>query len=364
MSRSSFRLLRPLLIALCPFGSFAVAVVPLCAQTFSLSTYYGANGLTFGTAMATDTAGNVFLVSSTSSSLPCSGQLTGAQNVLVTMINSNGTLGWCTYLGGTNTDYGNGIALDVNDNIYVAGMTNSSGLGTPGSYQSDFQGNEDAFVAELSPSGSLSWFTYLGTSGSSQANSVYVDFAGGIYITGYTTAGGWPVAGSVRQKRYSGGGSDIAIAKLNAGGSTLAWSGYLGGRGDDVAYHLAVSADGSLACVDGYTTSLAYPTTAGAFQRSKNATRAAVVTCLDPSTGETLASTYFGGSTSSNQPCNACATGVAFDASDNIWIAGLAQNETGFPITGNAAQPLFAGGLHDAFISELNWGLSTVLYST
>lgn len=362
MSHFPFRSVRPILIAI--LGCLAITAVPLGAQTMSLSSYYGANASTFGEALATDAAGNAYLVSSASSNLPCNGQLTGTQNVVVTMVNSSGTLGWCTYLGGTNTDYGYGIALDANDDVYVVGMTNSPGLGTSGSYQPDLKGTDDAFVAELSPSGSLSWFTYLGTAGSSQANSVYVDAAGGIYLAGYTTSNGWPVAGSVRQKKYGGGGSDIAVAKLNAGGSTLAWSGYLGGKGDDVGYHLAGAADGSQACVAGYTSSGNYPTTVGAFQRVKNATRAVVVSCLNPSTGATIASTYFGGSTSSNQPCNACATGVAFDASDNVWIVGLAQNETGFPITGNAAQSLFGGGLHDAFISELNSGLSAVLYST
>lgn len=359
MSRSTFRFWGPILISL------AVAAMPLHAQTMSLSTYYGANGSTFGAAVATDAVGDAFLVSSTSSSLPCSGQLMGVQNVVVTMVESNGTLGWCTYLGGAGTDYGYGIALDANDDVYVAGTTNSAGLGTPGSYQPDLLGNADAFVAELSPTGSLLWFTYLGTVGSSQANSVYVDSAGGIYVAGYTTGAGWPVAGSVRQKKYGGGGSDIAIAKLNAGGATLAWSGYLGGNGNDVGYRLAVSADGSLACVDGFTTSNNYPTAAGAFQRGKKAVDAAVVTCLNASTGALTASTYFGGSTTSTQPCTACAAGLTFDASGNVWIVGLAQHETSFPITtGSAAQPLYGGGLHDAFISELTSDLSTVLYST
>lgn len=338
--------------------------MPLCAQTMTLSTYYGGYGSTSGTAIATDAIGNAFQVSSTSSSMPCTGGLTGAQNVVVSMINNAWSLNWCTYLGGVNTDYGYGIALDASDNVYVVGMTSSPGLGTPGAYQTQLLGTNDAFVAELSPNGTLLWLTYLGKAGSSQANSVYVDAAGGIYITGYTTGNGWPVAGGVGQTSYGGGNYDIVVAKLDPGGSSLAWSGYLGGRGDDVGYRLAVSPDRSLACLDGYTSSPNYPTTAGAFQRAKNAVRAAVVTCLNPSTGATVASTYFGGTTTSTQPCNACAAGLTFDASGNVWIVGLAQNEKGFPITANAWQKQYAGGLHDGFISELASNLSTVLYST
>lgn len=347
---------RPYLIAL--FLS-----VPLHGQTMSLSSYYGANSPTSGMAIAIDAAGNAYEVSSTSSNLPCSGQLTGKQNVVIAMIRSDKTLGWCTYLG-TNTDYGYGIALDAADNIYVAGMTNSPGLGTPAAYQPTLLGDYDAFVAELSPSGALLWFTYLGTTLTSQANSMYVDSAGGIYVTGYTTGNGWPVAGGVSQTKYGGGAYDIVMAKLNPGGSSLAWSGYLGGSSADVGYRLAVSPDGSLACLDGYTASNDYPTTAGAYQHSKSADRAAVVTCLNSSTGATVSSTYFGGSTGSHRPCNACAAGLAFDPSGHVWIGGLAQDENGFPITTDAWQPHFAGGLHDAFISELTSDLSTLLYST
>ena len=339
--------------------------IPLHAQTMTLSTYYGAEGSTSGIAIAADPFGNAYQVSTTTApGLPCSGQLTGKQNVLVTMVDSSQSVVWCTYLGGVRTDYGNGIALDASGSIYVAGMTNSPRLGTPGAYQSSLMGTDDAFVAELNSSGSLQWLTYLGMAGSSQANAIYVDSAGGIYLVGYTTGNAWPVAGGVNQTTYGGGGSDIAIAKLNPGGSSLAWSGYVGGGSTDVGYGLALSPDGSTECVDGYTQSLNYPTTPGAFQSVRSAERAAVVTCVNASTGATVSSTYFGGKTRIGQQCNACAAGVTFDTSGNVWIVGLAQNENGFPITGDAWQPQFGGGLHDAFISELTPDLSTVLYST
>lgn len=360
---------RPILKGLFTFTLLALFAMPLDAQKMSLSTYYGSFGSTSGMAIATDAAGNAFEVSTTSSSLPCSGTLNGTQAVLVTMVNHNRSLGWCTYVEGTKptgTDYGYGITLDAEGDVYVVGMTDTPGLATAGAYQTQLLGAYDAFVAELDPTGKLLWFTYLGTGLSSQANSVWVDSSGAVYITGYTTGSVWPVAGGVSQKSYGGGAYDIVVAKLNAGGSTLSWSGYLGGSGDDVGYSLALSPDGSLACLDGYTTSHNYPATPGAFQTTTNATHAAVVTCLNPATGATTASTYFGGSSTSNYPCTACAAGLTFDASGNVWIVGLAQNETGFPITPDAAQPVFAGGNHDAFISELTSDLSTssLLYST
>jgi len=342
--------------------------VPLHAQTMQLSTYFGALGangvqaMTTVAAMATDGAGDMYMVGSTNSNLPC-GTIHGMQNVFVAMVSIKTKQPvWCTFIG-ANTDYGYGIALDASDNIYVAGMTNSPGLGTAGAYQTSLMGTDDAFVAELNQTGSLQWFTYLGAAFNSQANSVFVDSTG-VYITGYTTGNGWPVAGGVSQTHYGGGGFDIAMAKLSLDGSTLLWSGYLGGSSDDVGYRLAVSPDGSQACLDGYSKSNNYPTTQGAFQNTKNAQRAAVVTCVDPGTGATQASTYFGGSTSSQQQCNACAAGLTFDYSGNVWIVGLAQNESDFPVTQDALQGQYGGGLHDAFIAELSPNLSVVEYCT
>jgi len=339
--------------------------VPLHAQTMQLSSYYGAQGTTVGAAMATDNVGNVYQIGSTTSPGPCQySTVSGTQNVVVTMVNNRKMLGWCTYIG-KNKDYGYGIAVDASKNIYIAGMTDSSGLATTGAYQTSLMGTYDAFVAELNYQGQVQWFTYLGTAFTSQANSVSVDSTG-VYITGYTTGNGWPVAGGVSQTTYGGGGFDIVTAKLSLDGSALLWSGYLGGNSDDVGYRLAVSPDGLHACLDGYSKSSNYPTTPGAFQNTKSAQRAAVVTCVDPETGETQASTYFGGSTTNQQQCNACAAGLTFDYSGDLWIVGLAQRETNFPITADAWQPDFGGGLHDAFISELTTDLSTtsLLYST
>ena len=344
--------------------------VPLHAQTIQLSTYFGAQGtngvqaMTTVAAMAADSVGDAYLVGSTNSSLPCAGTIRGVQNAFVAMVSDlYKRPAWCTFIG-NSTDYGYGIALDAGGNVYVAGMTNSPGLGTAGAYQTSLVGTYDAFVAELDSTGTLQWFTYLGRAFTSQANSVFVDSTG-VYITGYTTGDGWPVAGGVSQTTYGGGGFDVAMAKLSLDGSSLLWSGYLGGSSDDVGYRLAVSPDGSQACLDGYSKSNNYPTTEGAFQNTKNAQRAAIVTCVDPETGATQASTYFGGSTSNTQQCNACAAGLTFDYSGNVWIVGLAQNESNFPITVNTAlQPTYGGGLHDAFIAELYPSLSGVEYCT
>jgi len=340
--------------------------VSVHAQTMQLSSYYGAQGKTMSAAMATDNAGNVYVVGSTTWPGSCNNgtQTHGVQNAVVVMVTANKQLGWCTYIG-KNIDWGYGIALDANNNVYVAGMTNSPNLATRGAFQTTLQGTYDAFVAELNSAGSLLWLTYLGTALTSQANSVFVD-SSGVYVTGYTTGNGWPVAGSVNQTAYGGGGFDIAMAKLSLDGSVLLWSGYLGGSSDDVGYKMAVSPDGLHACLAGYSKSNNYPTTKGAFQNKKNAQRAAVVTCVDPGTGATQASTYFGGSTTDQQQCNACAAGLTFDHSGNLWIVGLAQRETSFPITADALQPDYGGGLHDAFISELTTDLSTtsLVYST
>jgi hypothetical protein len=334
----------------------------LQAQSIVFSTYYGGSGA--GTAVATDALGNAYQIGySSSDHLACSGSLLGQQNILISKLNVNGTLAWCKYLGGTGTDYGYGIALDSSGNIYFAGESNSPNLGTAGAYQTTLMGTDDAIVGELDPNGNLLWLTYLGYEGESQANSVYVDSEGDVYVTGFTTKG-WPVAGGVSQRQYGGGSYDATVARIEPGGATLAWSGYLGGSGNDVGYGVVLSPHQPLVCLGGYTSSSNFPVTSGAFQTTKNADMAGFAACLDPSTGATVSATYFGGSSTTTKPCNACIAGVSFDSTGRLWVVGLAQDEADFPITSNAMQPAFGGGLHDAFISALKYDLSTVLYST
>jgi hypothetical protein len=145
----------------------------------------------------------------------------------------------------------------------------------------------DAFVAKLNPSGSaLIYSTYLGGNGIDSGYGIAIDSSGSAYIAGSTDSSDFPTTPGAFQTAF-GGTTDGFIAKLNPTGSVLVYSSFLGGTNSDQEYGIAVDPSGN-AYVTGFTKSVAFPTTPGAFQTTfdggfDNAT----VTKLNP-TGSAL----------------------------------------------------------------------------
>jgi uncharacterized repeat protein (TIGR01451 family) len=166
---------------------------------------------------------------------------------------------YSSFLGGSDQDRGNGIAVDSSGNAYIAGQTSSADFPTGSPLQMVSAGPSDAFVSKLNASGSaLVYSTYLGGSSSDLAMSIAVDNAGNAYITGLTTSNNFPVANALHPT--STGSTDGFIAELNASGSALVYSTYLGGRGSDGGNSIAVDSLGN-AYVTGFTSSRDFPTT-------------------------------------------------------------------------------------------------------
>ena len=136
------------------------------------STYLGGTSDDYGYGIAVDTAGNAYVTGYTASTnfptTPGAFQTTyggGSDDAFVTKLNPTGTaLVYSTYLGGTDSDGGYGIAVDSAGNAYVTGYTASTNFPTtPGAFQTTFGGNGDAFVTKLNPTGTaLVYSTYLG----------------------------------------------------------------------------------------------------------------------------------------------------------------------------------------------------------
>jgi hypothetical protein len=178
------------------------------------------------------------------------------------------TLTYSTYLGGSGTDVGNGIAVDGFGNVYVTGNTTSINFpGTSGRQNS----NQIGFVSKLSADGkTLLYSTYLNSGFLLSAQAIAVDAGGNAYVTGNTT-GGITVTTGAYQTVYGGGSGDAFVMKLNAAGDNTVYSTYLGGSAADYGYGIAVDAAGD-AFVTGYTASgggfmsSPFPTTSGAYQ--------------------------------------------------------------------------------------------------
>jgi hypothetical protein len=279
-------------------------------------------------------------------------------------------LAYSTYLGG---EAGVAIAVDGHGNAYVTGYTGSTDFPTTsGAFQSTPRGGFDAFVAKINSTGTaLVYSTYLGGRGSDGGGGIAVDTSGNAYVTGGTSSTDFPTTAGAFQTTCAGGffGSceDAFVTKLNPDGSGLIYSSYLGGGSFDNGSGIAVDKSGS-AYVTGGTNSADFPTTQSAFQTTFGGgptdpnfgpPRDIFVTKLNPAGSGLIYSTYLGGDGKDDD----LGGGIAVDASGNAYVTGH-TNSTNFPTTAGAFQPVFAGGLWDAFVTKLDSTGSTLIYST
>ena len=262
------------------------------------------------------------------------------------------SLSYSTYLGGTGAlSKGSGIAVDGSGDAYVTGETLSPKFPTTkGAFQTSGAFINTiglgAFVTKFNATGSaLVYSTFLG--GIIPAG-IAVDSAGNAYVTG-TTLGAPPLKNALQGT--AGGGSDAFVTKLNATGSALVYSTYLGGSGDDGATGIALDGSGD-AYVTGDTVSDNFPTTPGSLQPVRGAIQG-FVSELNPAGSALVYSTYLGGS------AETYANGIAVDRSGDAYVTGWTPSGN-FPTTPGAFTTGSAGG---AFVAKLNARGSALLYA-
>lgn len=165
-------------------------------------------------------------------------------------------LSYSTYLGGSNADQAQSIAVDASGNAYITGQTSSTNFPTVPSLPAN---GTDAFVTKLNAAGTaLIYSTILGGSGIDIGTSIACDDSGNAYIAGQTSSSDFPVFTALHPT--FGGVADAFIVQLNASGSAPVFSTYLGGRSNDFATSIAVDSGGD-AYITGSTSSSNFPTT-------------------------------------------------------------------------------------------------------
>jgi hypothetical protein len=345
---------------------------------FVYSTYIGGSRSDEAVALAVDRGGDAYITGDTSSDdYPTShalqsrnrsrctfeGQRLPCPNAIVSKLNSSGDkLVYSTYLGGNDEDRGYSIAVGSDGSAYVAGLTYSTNFPVQHALQArkssrlcpDETGRmvacSDAFISKINPAGSaLLYSTYLGGDNNVEANGIAVDTRGNAYICGDTDSTTLPTVHAAFSKLA--GLQNAFGAALNAAGSALLYSTYLGGKRQDMCTNIAVRH--RTAYLTGYTWSSDFPVTPRAFERTRHGLDAFVTTIRrDGSIGY---STLIGGSGDDE------ALAIAVSAGDDAWIVGDTTS-TDFPIK-NAAQPRNAGKT-DAFVTELDPSGSGLVKST
>jgi len=244
------------------------------------STYLGGGSVLnatddWGQAIAVDSSGHAYVTGYTySPDFPVTANAYDTTrcglDAFLTKFSPSGTsLVYSTFLGGCAREQGQGVAVDASGNAYVTGLTESEDNPfttelegfpvTPGAFQQI--GSFDSFVTKFNPQGSaLLYSTYLGgTAGVDRGWGIAIDHAGNAYVVGDTSSNNFPTVSAV-QANYGGGSGDAFITKLNASGSSLVYSSYLGGALSDEGRGVAVNLSGE-AFATGSASSYDFPTT-------------------------------------------------------------------------------------------------------
>ena len=293
-----------------------------------------------------------------SSILYAGGAGNDTQEAFVTKLNATGSgLLFSTFLGGSGDDNGNGIALDGAGNIYVAGLTASPNFPTVNAAQSAPSATENctnAFVTKINPAGpSYVFSTFLGGSKCDRANSVAIDGAGNVYVTGTTTSADFPTANAFQATIGEEFNGDVFVTKLSSTGS-MSYSTYLGGNGADTGHSIAVDFSGN-AHVTGFTTSTNFPTLNPIQATNAGGTGDVFVTKLNALGSTLVYSTLLGGDDAD------IGRGIALDSAGNAYVAGVTRS-VGFPLVSGSLStksPLYKSVDGAANWFRDNYGLNT-----
>jgi uncharacterized protein (TIGR03437 family) len=330
-----------------PFDGFATKLNSSGAVVYS--TFLGGNDIDRGNGIAVDFAGNAYITGETASpnftTTPGSFRVakSDGSEAFLTKLNSAGTAAvYSTFL---ENGAGNDVAIDLAGNAYVTGQGTTLMTTTAGAAQTFFGGGAfDAFVMKLNPAGSARLFsTFIGDTGDDRAFGIAVDFSGQAYVTGYTSSTNFPTANAI-QATFGGGVNDAFVTKLNAAGSAMVYSTYLGDLGDDRGASIAVDFAGN-ALVAGDTSSINFPKV-NPVQLGKSIGLDAFVTKINSAGTALVLSTFFGGNGDDT------GSGIAVDGLTNAYVAG-----TTFSLNLNTTPTAFqlgkGGGQTDGFVIRI-----------
>ncbi|MCP4582002.1 MAG: hypothetical protein GY839_10310 [candidate division Zixibacteria bacterium] len=269
-------------------------------------------------------------------------------------------LAYSTFLGGSYHEYCNGIELDENGNMYIAGHTGSDDFPVVNPYDSSANGSGDIFVSKISSDGqTLLFSTFIGGGNAEHCYDVVINSLGDICLTGKTQSSDYPMAYPY-QSIYDDGDvssyGDAYITVLSSSGDSLVFSSYLGGNREDIGYGIAVN-DYNDIYIIGFTKSNDFPTV-NAFDDTRNGYNDAFVSKFSPYTGGSeclLISTYLGGS--DTEKGNA----IEIDGDENIYLVGETDSDD-FPVSSDAFDTTFAND--DIFITKMPPDLDSLMYST
>ncbi len=202
----------------------------------------------------------------------------------------------------------------------------------------------------------LVFSTYLGGDLPNVGMDMAIDGAGNTYVAGYTSSLNFPTTAGAWDETFNDlGYSDVFVTKMNAAGTGLIYSTYIGGGYWDFGKGIAVDGSGNV-YVTGSTESDNFPITAGAYDTGHNGSSDIFVTKLNPTGSGLVYSTYIGSGGWDEGEC------LRIDGGGNAYIAGTA-GYSNFPTTTGAFDTTHNGGF-DVVLVKLDPTGSSLIYST
>jgi hypothetical protein len=336
-------------------------------STLVYSTYLDGSDGAAGNGIAVDASGAVYVTGETSSTdFPTLNPIQAAlapgstENAFLTKLAPSGAaLVYSTYYGGSGDTTALAIAVDASGDAYLTGRT-LTGFPVVNALQPTYGGDTDGFVAKFNAAGSaVVYATYLGGSGGDYGVSIAADSSGNAYVAGSTTSTDFPTVAPFQAANGTLLNQGTCfVAKLNATGSALVYSTYLGGSKSDLPNGIAVDGSGN-AYVAGFTSSADFPT-----RNPLQATNLAApnqgnngfVTKFNPAGSALVYSTYLGGSFTDQIDA------IAIDSAGNVYVAGTTDSSD-FPSV-NPLPQSEGGSFGVTFISEINAAGSALIFST
>ncbi len=278
----------------------------------------------------------------------------GTDDAFVAKVSSSGSgLVYCGYIGGAESDHGLDVAVDSLGNAYIAGITSNSEATFPvkGGPDLTYNGGVDAFVAKVNRSGStLVYCGYLGGSGDDEVHGIVVDSGGHALVAGTTNSSQATFPDKLGPDLTHNGVHDAFVAKISASGGSLSYCGYIGGKGEDYGYGLALDKQGNAYVVGTtFSNSRTFPVKNGP-DSSYNGAGDAFVAKVNAAGSGLVYCGYIGGSAAD------IGQDIAVDASGNAYVTGwTGSSEATFPV--KTGPDLTLDGWDDAFVIKIRMSM-------
>ncbi len=314
----------------------------------------GGNSAETGTGVAVDSSGNVYITgyfqgtadfdpsASVFNLLPA-----GGTDIFLSKLDSSGNFVWAKSIGGSGSDFGNGIVLDSSGNVYTTGSFQGIADFDPGTgiFNLTSAGSSDIFVSKVDNNGDFVWAKSFDGTGSASGVNISIDSNGNIHTTGlfFDTVDFDPSIGTFNLS--SAGLGDIFVSKLDVNGNFV-WAKSMGGSFDDQGIGIAVDSIGNVYTTGYFIVNADFDPGAGTFNLTSAGTANIFVSKLDINGNFVWAKSI--GGTSDNFGLS-----IAVDSSSNVYTTGYFQGTADFDPSAGVTD-LASAGLADIFVSKVD----------